>query len=203
MSCRVFPLLRKSYVHIPAAPPTTLIMFFLLEFLSNLSIIIHMMGVVIDKLRNTCVKHIIIHSLLNKRGSDGTTISPLRTNTSHVMKFGEGINAQSFFSSLTTHGKIILPIHFIHPSPKTSKNMHNNNGASSFFTFGEGSNAQKFFRKYLLPHLPSSSRTQNNMTKRGERETQNPELISLQLFLYPPTQILFLEHGIFFTRQRI
>ena len=127
------------------------------------------------------------HSLsLTERGSDGTTISPLRTNTSHVMQVRRGDQCPELFFVPNTWEVII---HFIHPSPKTSKNMHNNNGASSFFTFGEGSNAQKFFRKYLLPHLPSSSRTQNNMTKRGE--TQNPELISLQLFLSPHPNFVF------------
>ena len=128
---------------------------------------------------------------LTERGSDGTTtISPLRTNTSHVMQVRRGDQCPEFFFVPNTYGKIILPIHFIHPSPKTSKNMHNNNGASSFFTFGEGSNAQKFFRKYLLPHLPSSSRTQNNMTKRGGG-SQNPDLFLYNSFSTPPPKFCF------------
>ena len=78
-----------------------------LEFYLYLSIINHMMVVVIDKLRNTYVKHIIIHSLQVREEVMVQQQYPLFEQTHHMWcKFGEGINAQSFFSSLT-HGKIM------------------------------------------------------------------------------------------------
>ena len=144
------------------------------------------------------------HSLsLTERGSDGTTIIPSSNKHITCDEVRRGDQCPEFFFVPNTYGKIILPIHFIHPSPKTSKNMHNNNGASSFFTFGEGSNAQKFFRKYLLPHLPSSSRTQIYKYDKEGRDPEPRTYFFTTLSLPPHPHILFLEHGIFFTRQRI
>ena len=134
------------------------------------------MVVVIDKLRNTCVKHIIIHSL--SKWERKWWYNNIPSSNKHITcdEVRRGDQCPEFFFVPNTYGKIILPIHFIHPSPKTSKNMHNNNGASSFFTFGEGSNAQKFFRKYLYHISPLPGH--KIIWQRGERpRTQN-------LFLY-------------------
>ena len=87
-----------------------------------------------------------------------------------------------------------IKIHFIHPSPKTSKHMHNNNGASSFF-LRRGVQCPETF-SYHLPLFQDKWQRGGGLN----RETQN-------LFLYnsfsPSTQILFLEQGIFYTRQTI
>ena len=77
-------------------PPTTLIMFFLLEFLSIYQSSFNDGSS--NRQTQEYMRQAHHHSLSpSEGGSDGTTISPLRTNTSHVMQVRRGDQCPELF----------------------------------------------------------------------------------------------------------